>query len=118
MAANKINNKIEIKETFCKVIKTDLTMEVLTSGLPIFYQCPLYCYMNDVEIEYNKSSKPCILCNNYCTTRITIEDIANIDRPKLTRQTNQNKWVDCKIQKEHNIIDYLKSNKETFYEKR
>ena len=30
MAANKINNKIEIKETFCKVIKTDLTMEVLS----------------------------------------------------------------------------------------
>ena len=61
MAANKINNKIEIKETFCKVIKTDLTMEVLSPGLPIFYQCPVYCYMNNVEVEYNKSSKPCIM---------------------------------------------------------
>ena len=115
MAANKINNKIEIKETFCKVIKTDLTMEVLSPGLPIFYQCPVYCYMNNVEVEYNKSSKPCILCNNYCSMRITLEDIA---RPKLTRQTNKQLWVDCKIQKEPTMIDYLKSSKETFYEKR
>ena len=115
MAANKINKKIEIKETFCKVIKTDLTMEFLSPGLPIFYQCPVYCYMNDLEIEYNKSSKPCFLCNNYCSMRITLEDIP---RPKLTRQTNQQLWIDCKIQKEHTMIDYLKSNKEIFYEKR
>lgn len=116
MAANKINNKIEIKDTFGKVIKTDLTMNLLSPGLPILYQCPMYCYMNDVEIEYNKSSKPCILCNNYCSMRITQQDIA---RPKLTRQTNHNNiWLDGQIQKESTMVDYLKSCKETFYEKR
>lgn len=115
MDANKINNEIEIKETLCKVIKTDLTMDILNTGLPIFYQCPVYFYVNDVEMESNKSSKPCILCNNYCSMRITIEDI---DRPKLTRQTNQHLWVECKIQNEKNMVDYLKSNKETIYEKR
>ena len=53
--------------------------------------------------------------DNYCSMRITLEDIA---RPKLTRQTNKQLWVDCKIQKEPTMIDYLKSSKETFYEKR
>jgi hypothetical protein len=114
MAANKINNKIEIKDTFCKVIKKDITMEILSPGLPIFYQCPVY-YMNNDEIEYNKSSKPCFRCNNYCFTCITLEDIP---RPKLTRQTNQHLLMGCKNQKEYTMVDYLKSNKETFYGKR
>jgi hypothetical protein len=104
MAANKINNKIEIKESFCKIIKTDITMKVLSPGLPIFYQCPVY-YMNDVEIEYNKSSKPCFLCNNYCSMRIKLEDIP---RPKLARQTNQYLLMDCKGKKEYTMVDYLK----------
>lgn len=115
MDANKINNKIEIKETLDKVIKTDLKMEYLDIGLPIFNECPNYCYVNENEIEYKKSSKPCILCNKFCLMSITLEDIT---RPKLTRQTNQNLWVDCK--KNDNKCDWFISNldKETFYEKR
>lgn len=114
MDANKINNKIEIKKTLCKVLKTDLNMEIFSPGLPIFYEYPVY-YINDVKSEYKNPSKPCILCNNFCSMRITIEDIP---RPKLTRQTNEHLWVNCKIQNEDNMIDYFKSYKETFYEKR
>ena len=116
MDANKINNKIEINnETFHKVINTDQNMNFLCQNLPIFYQYPINCYINNVEIEFKKSSKPCILCNNYCSMCITPEDIV---KPKLTRQTNQNIiWFDNQIKNTLTMFDYLKSKKDTFMKK-
>lgn len=116
MAANKINNKIEIiKNPLQKVINIDNKMEIPCQKLPIFYQWPVYCYIDNIEMEFEKSSKPCILCNNFCSMCLTSENIA---RPKLTRQTNHNiLCFDNNFQKEYTMIEYLKSKKEIFAKK-
>ena len=117
MDANKINNKIEIiKNPLQKVINTQKKMENPCQTLPIFYQWPVCYYIDNNETGFYNLSKPCILCNNFCSMCLNSENIA---RPKLTRQTNHNiLYFDNNFQKGYTMIEYLKSKKRNIYEKR
>lgn len=105
MDSNKINNKIEIKECLSKVSKTNIKMNLLDTGLPVYYEPPYYCNISK-RTRQQILSKPCILCKNYCDSCILTEDIS---KPKLTRQTNQHFWIDC-------IFDEINFDKNLFDE--
>lgn len=86
MNSKKISNKNKIKDKLDRVNKLDLTMNYSSSGLPIFYEYTTHCDNNDIVIGGTKPSKPCILCNSFCSSSISVKDIT---KPKLTRQTNE-----------------------------